>query len=764
MDKAIEWFQQRQGKVSYSMVYRNGSASYDCSSAIYHSLIYAGILPAGFRIGNTESEFVDLPKFGFQRIEADANGYIPTQRGDIFIWGKQGYTNGAGGHCLPYDNTELLTPNGWKPLKDFKKGDEVIQFNNETGRLEPTKVIATTEPFEDYVYRRGNVEATNGHRMLVSTAGRNSFTVEQWGNIKDKNSYKFPIAQKNSTLGGDIRLLSDDEIILLLAIQADGTFEKQRVRFHLKKERKIKSLKKLLKRLNIPFTVGNLEKSGAIRINFYIADFKEQIEKFLTDKKFNREWLSITKHQGKVIYDNIVLWDGSIKKTSRVYSSKDEINIDIVQEAMFMAGFRSHKHIDGNMFTLTFQQSKNAHHSGKQFVEKNGNLERKTIVGCITVQSSFIVSRQFGVPTIVGNTGIYLDNDNIIHCAYAYNGIHTDNHDWLAGINNVQYLTIFRYTGKPQNAPAPAPRNEAIDDIINIGSHFKINPALQVAEVNINDGRRELKIDALCPRGFTWAENGVPANWAFKVDGDGYRVDGEINAGDWVKIQGAFVALEVVQNDGMWFAKVKRDGIDVWMELTPVSEIPAGEYGTKTDYRPQPAPQPAPVEPPKPEVKEEPKPEIKEEKPEVKEEPKPEVKEEAPEVKEEKPEIKEDKPEVKEENKEEKVAETKPELPKINERPLTKEELKVLEESKKEAVEAIEALNQDEQFNELKELIPKPVRLGLYLFGDLLLIGSAVIASYGIGYTQAGLTGGIVGALSAGGAGIIATAKLTKKK
>lgn len=756
MDKAIEWFEQRQGRVSYSMINRNGPNSYDCSSAIYHSLIYAGILPQGFRIGNTETMFVDLPKFGFQRIEADANGYIPTQRGDIFIWGKQGYTSGAGGHCLPYDNTELLTPNGWKPLKDFKKGDDVIQFNNETGRLEPTKVLATTKPFEDYVYRRGNVEATNGHRMLVSTAGINNFTVKQWGDIKDRSGLKFPIAQKNSTLGGDIRLLSDDEIILLLAIQADGSFENQRVRFHLKKERKIKSLKKLLKRLNIPFTVGSLEKSGAIRINFYIADFKEQIEKFLTDKKFNREWLSITKHQGQVIYDNIVLWDGSIKKTSRVYSSKDEINIDIIQEAMFMAGFRSHKHIDENMFTLMFQQSKNAHHSGKQFIEKNGNLERKTIVGCITVQSSFIVSRQFGVPTIVGNTGVYKDNDNIIHCAYAYNGIHTDNHDWLAGINNVQYLTIFRYTGKPQNAPAPAPRNEAIDDVINIGSYFKINQALQVSDVNVHEGRRELKIDALCPRGFTWAENGIPADWAVKVDGDGYKVDGEINYGDFVKLQGVFVAEEVVQNDNLWFARVKRNGVDVWMELTPVSEVPAGDRGTITEYRPAPAPQPAPVE--------EPKPEIKEEKPEVKEEPKPEVKEETPEVKEEKSEIKEDKPEIKEENKEEKVAETKPVLPKINERPLTKEELKVLEESKKEAFEAVEALNQDEQFNELKELIPKPVRLGLYLFGDLLLIGSAVIASYGIGYTQAGLTGGIVGALSSGGAGIIAMAKLTKKK
>ena len=168
MDKAIEWFAQRQGKVSYSMINRNGPNSFDCSSSVYYSLIYAGILPQGFRIGNTETLFVDLPKFGFQRIEADANGYIPTQRGDIFLWGKQGQTAGANGHV-----------------------------------------------------------------------------------------------------------------------------------------------------------------------------------------------------------------------------------------------------------------------------------------------------------------GEFIDSDNIIHCSYGYNGIHIDNHDWLAGINNVQYLTIFRYTGKPQPAPAPAP--EAIDDVINVGSHFKFN-------------------------------------------------------------------------------------------------------------------------------------------------------------------------------------------------------------------------------------------------------------------------------------------------
>lgn len=291
MDKVIEWFAQRQGKVSYSMINRNGPTSFDCSSSVYYALIYAGILPQGFRIGNTETLFVDLPKFGFQRIEADVNGYIPTQRGDIFIWGKQGYTNGADGH-----------------------------------------------------------------------------------------------------------------------------------------------------------------------------------------------------------------------------------------------------------------------------------------------------------------TGIFIDQNNIIHCSYGYNGIHIDNHDDLAGINNTQYLTIFRYTGKPQNTPAPAPYVEKIDDVINVGSHLKFNQKFTVVETRGVEDRKEARINELCPVGFTWEENGVPTSWLVKVDNDGYRIGGDINTGDSVKIEGAFVAQEVVQNDNMWFAKINRDGIDVWVELTPATEIPAGEFGTRIENKPIPAQTPEIVE------------------------------------------------------------------------------------------------------------------------------------------------------------------------
>ena len=455
MDKAIEWFAQRQGRVSYSMNYRNGPSSYDCSSSIYHALIYAGILPQGFRIGNTETEFVDLPKFGFQRIEADINGYIPTQRGDIFIWGKQGYTNGADGH-----------------------------------------------------------------------------------------------------------------------------------------------------------------------------------------------------------------------------------------------------------------------------------------------------------------TGIFIDNNNIIHCAYGYNGIHIDNHDKLAEINNTQYLTIFRYTGKPQNIPAPAPYVEKIDDEINAGSHLKFNQIFTVVETREADGRKEARINELCPVGFTWDENGVPTSWLVKVDNDGFRIGGEINAGDSVKIEGAFVAQEVVQNENMWFAKINRGGIDVWVELTPATEIPAGEYGTKTDYRPQPAPQPTPPA----------EPEIPPAEPEVKEEPEVVENQELP-TTEEKPVENQGLTVQKEEEKDmshnldnsgnaenSKTAERK-QLIQINARPLTEKELKMLEDLQKNTVENIAN-------TEYEPRISEKAKTTVYFIADLGILTNMLIATICVilipNYTKEILA--ISGAVATAFAGLKPIFKLGAKK
>ena len=95
IETAIAWMEARKGRVSYSMEYRDGDDSYDCSSSVYYALRSAGASSAGWAV-NTEYEHDWLIKNGYELIAE--NTECTAQRGDIFIWGKRGASAGAFGH------------------------------------------------------------------------------------------------------------------------------------------------------------------------------------------------------------------------------------------------------------------------------------------------------------------------------------------------------------------------------------------------------------------------------------------------------------------------------------------------------------------------------------------------------------------------------------------------------------------------------------------------------------------------------------------
>lgn len=102
IDKAVQWFEQRQGKVTYSMQARTGPNSYDCSSAIYYALQSAGFQGLGTWPFSTETEHDALKRAGFQLVAE--NRSIPLQKGDVIIWGQRGYSAGADGHTMLMKN------------------------------------------------------------------------------------------------------------------------------------------------------------------------------------------------------------------------------------------------------------------------------------------------------------------------------------------------------------------------------------------------------------------------------------------------------------------------------------------------------------------------------------------------------------------------------------------------------------------------------------------------------------------------------------
>lgn len=94
-ETAIAWMASRQGRVSYSMDFRNGPNSYDCSSSVYYALMSAGAITAGWAV-NTEYQHDWLTKNDYELIAE--NQAFTAQRGDIFIWGRRGHSSGADGH------------------------------------------------------------------------------------------------------------------------------------------------------------------------------------------------------------------------------------------------------------------------------------------------------------------------------------------------------------------------------------------------------------------------------------------------------------------------------------------------------------------------------------------------------------------------------------------------------------------------------------------------------------------------------------------
>lgn len=110
IDEGVAWMQARKGQVTYSMDYRNGPDSYDCSSSIYYALMSAGAVSAGWAV-NTEYEHGWLEKNGYELISE--NQPWDAQRGDIFIWGRKGYSSGAGGHTGMFIDSDNIIHCNW---------------------------------------------------------------------------------------------------------------------------------------------------------------------------------------------------------------------------------------------------------------------------------------------------------------------------------------------------------------------------------------------------------------------------------------------------------------------------------------------------------------------------------------------------------------------------------------------------------------------------------------------------------------------------
>lgn len=105
LNKLVNWFMVRKGKLTYSMYgSRNGAdGTADCSGAMTQALYEAGASKYGY-LYNTETIHDYLIANGFKLIAQTGQTFNPI-KGDICILGKRGQSAGNGGHIMVFTGT-----------------------------------------------------------------------------------------------------------------------------------------------------------------------------------------------------------------------------------------------------------------------------------------------------------------------------------------------------------------------------------------------------------------------------------------------------------------------------------------------------------------------------------------------------------------------------------------------------------------------------------------------------------------------------------
>ena len=125
------------------------------------------------------------------------------------------------------------------------------------------------------------------------------------------------------------------------------------------------------------------------------------------------------------------------------------------------------------------------------------------------------------------------------------------------------------------NGTSPAPQPQpGPDQVLNIGEKFQFQRKYRVDGIAFVNGTWQIQTNDLCPRGFNWDDNGVPAGPVTETAGGAGNPDDQIlQVGSLYEIPGTFTVLNLGLNDGMWLAQIDMDGYKLWVDVATVTEV-----------------------------------------------------------------------------------------------------------------------------------------------------------------------------------------------
>jgi len=342
-------------------------------------------------------------------------------------------------NCCYDEETEFLTPNGWKFMKDYTDGDLVMQYNIDGSGCFVKPLRYLNHPYD------GEWVLFESSQVDIKTTSEHDYVVKSdkgggWYKNKAIEVYEKSQQVKNLHLvipvsfnyNGNVHV--DENILrLAIAINADGCYvptttlnnnkgrTSRNTRFtdkdtsnrdcyiiSVKKERKKDRIRLLLKNANIEYKESYKGEYSNFTFHFPF-----------NPKHFPKEWYHLDEESKHVFIDEIFYWDGSLSvgefsngrtSTRKTYSTSKKDDADLVQFIFKTSGYGTYFRTDSRetqkdnyQIALTkITQTKLSNKTSYWSKYKSNNGDR---CYCFQVESGMLVARRHNKVFISGNCG-----------------------------------------------------------------------------------------------------------------------------------------------------------------------------------------------------------------------------------------------------------------------------------------------------------------------------------------------------------------------
>ncbi|HOK56274.1 MAG TPA: ribonucleoside triphosphate reductase [bacterium] len=321
----------------------------------------------------------------------------------------------TGFQCLSED-TEILTPDGWKKYDQVKKGDTIYTFNIKNGIIEKKEVKHVfVREYEGVMYNLKNRNQDQlispGHRVVRRIFNTDRFALEPIEKVIELMSpVVIPVKGENINEEYDIE---DSKIKLLAWILSEGSIEKQgshRVSIYQSEEKHPENYNEIIDLLKINELEYSIRPQSSLGICTHIR-LKSKPSKVIHNllgsekKQFPSFLLKLSKKQAKLFIDTYIKGNGWEEKFRKRITVTDKEAMDIITGVAVLAGYNfnvKEREVGGiskkTQYIITLTETQ------YDYIQEIKPVEYKGIIWSVNTENETVIARRNGQIFITGNT------------------------------------------------------------------------------------------------------------------------------------------------------------------------------------------------------------------------------------------------------------------------------------------------------------------------------------------------------------------------